>query len=80
MSRVDLHIHSNASDGRLSPEEVVEESVMRGLSVIALTDHDTITGLVPALALRLSMDTMAQIAQTANTRTVLRSSQSMLVS
>ncbi len=49
MSRVDLHIHSNASDGRLSPEEVVGESVMRGLSVIALTDHDTVTGLAPAL-------------------------------
>ena len=50
MSRVDLHIHSNASDGRLSPEEIVGESARRGLSVIALTDHDTISGLAPALA------------------------------
>ena len=50
MSRVDLHIHSSASDGRLSPEEIVEESVRRGLSVIALTDHDTVSGLAPALA------------------------------
>jgi predicted metal-dependent phosphoesterase TrpH len=50
LSRVDLHIHSNASDGRLSPEEIVGESARRGLSVIALTDHDTISGLASALA------------------------------
>jgi predicted metal-dependent phosphoesterase TrpH len=50
VSRVDLHIHSSASDGRLSPEEVVGESVRRGLSVIALTDHDTVSGVAPALA------------------------------
>jgi predicted metal-dependent phosphoesterase TrpH len=50
VSRVDLHIHSSASDGRLSPEEVVRESVRRGLAVIALTDHDTTSGLAPALA------------------------------
>jgi len=50
VSRVDLHIHSNASDGRLSPEEVVRESARRGLAVIALTDHDAISGLAPALA------------------------------
>jgi predicted metal-dependent phosphoesterase TrpH len=50
VSRVDLHIHSTASDGALSPEEVVGESVRRGLSVIALTDHDTVNGVVPALA------------------------------
>ncbi len=50
MSRVDLHIHSSASDGRLSPEEVVREAARQGLSVIALTDHDTVSGVVPALA------------------------------
>ena len=50
MSRVDLHIHSSASDGRLSPEEVVRESARRGLAVIAITDHDAISGLAPALA------------------------------
>jgi predicted metal-dependent phosphoesterase TrpH len=48
--QVDLHIHSSASDGRLSPEEVVRESARRGLAVIALTDHDAISGLAPALA------------------------------
>jgi predicted metal-dependent phosphoesterase TrpH len=50
VSQVDLHIHSSASDGRLSPEEVVRESAKRGLAVIALTDHDTVGGVAPALA------------------------------
>ena len=49
MSQVDLHIHSTASDGRLSPEEVVAKSVEHGLTTIALTDHDTVDGIVPAL-------------------------------
>jgi predicted metal-dependent phosphoesterase TrpH len=50
VSQVDLHIHSSASDGRLSPEEVVRESARLGLKVIALTDHDTVAGVAPALA------------------------------
>ena len=49
MSKVDLHIHSSASDGRLGPEDVVRKSVESGLTVIALADHDTIDGIVPAL-------------------------------
>ena len=49
MARVDLHIHSNASDGRYSPAEIVRMAVNAGLTVIALTDHDTIDGLVPAI-------------------------------
>ena len=49
MSRVDLHIHSTASDGRLSPAEVVRKSAEAGLTVIALADHDTVDSIVPAL-------------------------------
>ncbi|MFC2051199.1 PHP domain-containing protein [Chloroflexota bacterium] len=49
MSKVDLHLHSTASDGRLSPAEVVRKSAEMGLTVIAITDHDTINGIVPAL-------------------------------
>ncbi|MDR0645085.1 MAG: PHP domain-containing protein [Treponema sp.] len=45
---VDLHTHSSASDGSLSPEQLIEEAVRRKLSAIALTDHDTIDGLGPA--------------------------------
>ena len=50
MSKVDLHIHSTASDGKLSPTDVVRKSAERGLTVIALADHDTVDGIAPALA------------------------------
>lgn len=50
MSKVDIHIHSTASDGHLSPEEVVRKSAELGLTVIALCDHDTVDGIAPALA------------------------------
>lgn len=49
MFKVDLHIHSTASDGRLSPAEVVHRAAEAGLAVIALADHDTVNGIVPAL-------------------------------
>ncbi|HUV56403.1 MAG TPA: PHP domain-containing protein [Dehalococcoidales bacterium] len=49
MSKVDIHIHSTASDGRLTPEEVVRKSAEIGLTVIALCDHDTVDGIAPAL-------------------------------
>jgi len=50
VSLVDLHVHSTASDGRLSPEEVVALAARHGLTTMALTDHDTISGIAPALA------------------------------
>ena len=49
MSKIDLHIHSTASDGRLSPADIVSRAAERGLTVIALADHDTVDGIVPAL-------------------------------
>ena len=49
MSKVDLHMHSTASDGRLTPEDVVRKSAENGLTVIAITDHDTVDGIAPAL-------------------------------
>ena len=49
MSKVDLHIHTTASDGRFSPEEVVVKAVELGLEVIALADHDSVDGIGPAL-------------------------------
>jgi len=48
MSTIDLHTHSNASDGSLSPAELIEKAKEQGLSAIALTDHDTIAGLKSA--------------------------------
>lgn len=47
---VDLHMHSTASDGALSPTAVVEEAARVGLPVIALTDHDTLAGIEEARA------------------------------
>jgi predicted metal-dependent phosphoesterase TrpH len=48
--RVDLHLHSSESDGLLTPAAVVEAAVERGLAAIALTDHDTVSGLAEAAA------------------------------
>ena len=42
----DLHIHTTASDGRLAPQEVLARAVERGLTFIAITDQDTIDGLL----------------------------------
>lgn len=49
MLRVDLHLHSTASDGRFSPAELVRKAAAEGLAVIALTDHDTVDGIATAL-------------------------------
>jgi len=45
---VDLHSHSTASDGRLTPTELVDLAASRGLTALALTDHDTVAGLTEA--------------------------------
>lgn len=50
MCFIDLHVHSNASDGTLSPREVVLLAQEAGLSAIALTDHDTTAGTAEAMA------------------------------
>jgi predicted metal-dependent phosphoesterase TrpH len=50
MPGIDLHAHSNRSDGTFEPAEVVRLAAERGLDVIALTDHDTTDGLAEALA------------------------------
>ena len=46
---IDLHMHSTASDGSMTPEELVKHSYRLGLAAIALTDHDTVEGVRPAL-------------------------------
>jgi len=48
MSFVDLHTHSSASDGELSPAALIEKARALGLSTVALTDHDTVSGIVEA--------------------------------
>ncbi len=46
---IDLHVHTNMSDGTLSPREVVHRAANRGLRAIAITDHDTVAGVRPAM-------------------------------
>ena len=56
MKYIDLHLHSNFSDGTLSPSEIVFHAADLGLSAIALTDHDTVSGVPEALSAALSME------------------------
>ena len=48
--RIDLHVHSSASDGTDPPAEVVRRAAAAGLDVVALTDHDTMAGIAAAAA------------------------------
>jgi len=48
MTHVDLHCHSNASDGLLAPSDVVRRAAAQGVALLALTDHDQLDGLAEA--------------------------------
>jgi predicted metal-dependent phosphoesterase TrpH len=50
----DLHSHSTASDGTLEPGELVRQAAQAGVSVLALTDHDTVDGVQEAATEALS--------------------------
>ena len=50
MNAIDLHVHSNKSDGTFSPSELVDYAIEKGLAAIALTDHDTVDGLDEIMA------------------------------
>ncbi len=45
IKKVDLHTHTNISDGLYSPEELIDFSISQGLVALAITDHDAIGGL-----------------------------------
>ena len=49
MAKVDLHIHTTASDGKSSPVDIVHKSAELGLTVIAIADHDSVDGIAPAI-------------------------------
>jgi predicted metal-dependent phosphoesterase TrpH len=57
---IDLHTHTLCSDGSQTPAELVEEAATKGLSAVAVTDHDTVDGLPEALAAgeRLGVDVL----------------------
>lgn len=57
----DLHLHTTASDGVLQPEKLVELAFKRGLDVIAVTDHDTVDGILPALGEASSLKSISVI-------------------
>ena len=48
--RIELHAHTHFSDGSLSPEDLVALARERGLSALAITDHDSVEGVAPALS------------------------------
>lgn len=47
--RADLHVHSTASDGTLTPSSVVELAAQQRVDVLALADHDSVAGVAPAM-------------------------------
>ena len=48
---IDLHLHSTASDGTLTPSEIISQAQEQNLRAIAITDHDTVEGSKEALSL-----------------------------
>lgn len=70
----DLHTHSTASDGTLSPRELMARAAAQGVEVLALTDHDTLAGIdeaaTAARALGLTLVPGVEISVTWNARTI----------
>ncbi|MEO8288833.1 MAG: PHP domain-containing protein [Chloroflexota bacterium] len=48
MNKIDLHTHTTASDGKLTPSELVAKAADVGIGTLAITDHDTVAGLAEA--------------------------------
>lgn len=63
MKYIDLHVHSDASDGTLTPTEIVKKGIQQNLAALALTDHDTVQGIEEAViaAKHLSQEETIQI-------------------
>lgn len=53
---IDLHAHTTASDGTLSPTDLVRLAAQRGISVLGITDHDTVAGIAAARASAAARD------------------------
>ncbi|MBN3037836.1 MAG: PHP domain-containing protein [Candidatus Omnitrophica bacterium] len=63
MKCADLHIHTTFSDGTFTPARVIKEAQQRGISCIAITDHDSVSAIEPALeeASRYDIEVIAGI-------------------
>ena len=72
MERIDLHLHSTASDGHFAPAEVAAQAAAANLHIIALTDHDTAAGVreLQAAALPLKLIPGIEISSTHEGRDV----------
>ncbi len=68
MLKADLHIHTTASDGKLTPLQIVSHALERKLDVIAITDHDTTAGV--AEAIKAAEDTPLRVIQGAEISTL----------
>ncbi|KPK38525.1 MAG: hypothetical protein AMJ78_09845 [Omnitrophica WOR_2 bacterium SM23_29] len=68
----DLHVHTYLSDGTFSPKEVVERAKDMGLSCIAITDHDCVDGIEPALEAgeKIGIETIPGVELTAEEKNV----------
>ncbi|MCC6195910.1 MAG: PHP domain-containing protein [Burkholderiales bacterium] len=74
MPSIDLHSHSTASDGLLTPSALVARAVAQGVAVLALTDHDDTGGLAEAMAAAtgtpLTLVAGAELSATYETHTI----------
>ncbi|WP_394495866.1 RNase RNM [Shewanella sp. ENK2] len=57
----DLHSHTTASDGVLTPSELVERAIEKGVQMLAITDHDTVAGLAEAHQFNQQHETPLQL-------------------
>ena len=53
--KIDLHIHSNCSDGQMTLKEIFEEAVKKGIGLISITDHDTVAAYPEAIELGMKV-------------------------
>ncbi|HSS68373.1 MAG TPA: PHP domain-containing protein [Nocardioidaceae bacterium] len=56
--RIDLHVHSTASDGTLTPTQVIEHAAAQGVDVVGLTDHDSPAGWAEGVEAARDLDVM----------------------
>ncbi len=77
----DLHAHTNASDGELSPEELVRAARAAGITTLAVTDHDTMAGVAAAQAVgaRLGVEVIAGVEMSCHWRSADGSPQTVHV-
>ncbi len=58
---IDLHTHSNASDGTCTPREILDLAVEKGLTAVALADHDTVSGLPEFIEYGAKLDNITAV-------------------